>query len=68
MRLHVALDGRCLAVAFEDDGELEEATGDFGGAEVAELRFELEQVRDKLALGDLCSIVVDQERCKRNTS
>lgn len=59
MRLHVALDGRCLPVAFEDDGELEETTGDFGRAEVAELFFELEEVREELALGDLCSVVVD---------
>ena len=54
-------------MAFEDDGELEEAARDFGGAEVAELLFELEEVRDKLALGNLRSIVVDQECCKRWT-
>ena len=61
LRFHVSFDGRRLAVAFEDDGQLEEPAGDFGGAEIAELFFELEEMRDELALGDFHPVVVDQE-------
>ncbi len=50
-------------MAFEDDGQFEEAAWDFRGAEVAELRFEAEEVGEKFALGDAGSVVVDQESC-----
>lgn len=60
---HVSFDGGRLPVAFEDDGQFEESAGDFGGAEIAELLFQLEEMRDELVLRDLRSVVVDQECC-----
>lgn len=57
--LHVAGYGRGFAAGAEEDGEFEEAGGDFGAGEVADVAFEVEEMGEELLAGELEAVVVD---------
>ena len=59
LRLHVAFYGVVLLGRRKGDGELEEARGDFGGAEIAEAGFEVDEVGEEGGLWEECAVVVD---------
>jgi len=56
---HVPFDGVGLFGAVEQDGEFEDTAWYFCVAEVAELGFEIDEVRDQMFLGYFETVVVD---------
>lgn len=60
--LHVSLDGFLLSRAFEADGKTEFSTWNVGTAEIADGFLQRYQKFDKGFLGDLQTVVVDEER------
>lgn len=58
---HVALGGFGLGFGFEGYRKVEEARGDFCGAEVAEGGFEGLEVSDKFFAGEVEAVVVEEQ-------
>lgn len=58
---HVSLRCFVLEFGFKGNGESENASGNFGGAEISELRFQNLEVMDKVRAWESDAIVVKQK-------